>query len=81
MGYGFQRQGQIGWFPAPEKINVKQSAGNGKFTFNRWGRSGLNAMGFAIFPAGTDAQQSPATVSVCVSSGWRIRALPAAKCS
>jgi len=69
-------------FPAPEKINVETYPGNAKLTFNRWGRPGQSSMRFTISPASEpDSTKSPATASVCMSSGLRIRYQSGPECT
>jgi len=59
-------------FSAPKNINVKSTAVQTKFKFDRWGSAGLGTMSFMFHPE-PDGPTSPLTKMVCVSSGGRIR--------
>ena len=59
--------------PAPTNINVMHKGGGANISVNRYGKLGsLNAKGFVFNPDSTGVS-SPATRSLCMSSGGRIR--------
>ena len=67
--------------PPPINVNVMHSSGGTNIKVDRYGMmSGLNAKGFAFTPkpAGTS---SPATRSLCMASGGRIRVIEEIPCS
>ena len=67
-------------FPALDGTAIKSSnSGLGQIKFDRWGMNTVGA-GFTIYPSsGND--QSPATITLCIGSGGRIRTVAGAKCS
>ena len=67
--------------PPPINVNVMHTSGGTNIKVDRYGMmSGLNAKGFAFTPkpAGTS---SPATRSLCMASGGRIRVIEEIPCS
>ena len=61
-------------FPAPRDLNVMNKNNAKSFRLDRWGMANLNAMRFVISPDSTGIS-SPATTTLCMSSGGRIRVL------
>ena len=62
-------------FPITNQVTVMRSVNGASMTANRWGQlAGVNAVGFTISPTATGVS-SPATTTLCVNSGGRIRLL------
>lgn len=62
-------------FNITNNVTVMRSVNGDSMTANRWGQlSGINAVGFTLSPTATGAS-SPATTTVCMNSGGRIRAV------
>lgn len=62
-------------FTITSGVTVMRSDSGSGMTANRWGQlAGLNAVGFTISPAATGVS-SPATTTLCVNSGGRVRVL------
>lgn len=60
-------------FSITNNVVVMRSANGANITANRWGQlGGVNAMGFTLSPKGTGVS-SPATKTICVNSGGRLR--------
>lgn len=56
-------------------VSVRRSGSGVRLTANRWGQlNGINALGFTVSPTATGIS-SPATTTLCVNSGGRIRIL------
>lgn len=64
----------------PSGITVVHSTGAAVIRVDRWGKmDGLNAKSFVLAPS-PDGTTSPATRSVCVAAGGRIRITESASC-
>jgi type IV fimbrial biogenesis protein FimT len=63
-------------FSITNGVTVMRSTTSGaRLTANRWGQlNGINAVGFTISPTATGVS-SPATTTLCINSGGRIRIL------
>ncbi|MGQ0711113.1 MAG: GspH/FimT family pseudopilin [Rhodoferax sp.] len=62
-------------FAPPGNVDVSRSLSGASMTANRWGQlSGINAVGFLFTPTGVGVL-SPATTTICMNSGGRIRKL------
>lgn len=63
-------------FSMSRNVVVMRSVTGVSMTANRWGQlSGINAVGFTLSPRGTGVS-SPATTTICINSGGRVRTLP-----
>jgi type IV fimbrial biogenesis protein FimT len=68
-------------FAPPTMINVMHNSGSENIKVNRWGQmDGLNAKGFTLSPEPAGIS-SPATQSICVASGGRIRVIEGTPCT
>lgn len=64
----------------PPGIQVEHSSNTATMTVDRWGKmDGLSAKRFVVFPLAA-GRASPATRSICVSAGGRIRITESATC-
>ena len=64
----------------PTRINVMHNSGDKSIQVNRWGQmDGLNAKGFTFSPEPAGIS-SPATQSICVATGGRIRVKEGTPC-
>lgn len=62
-------------FNITNQVTVMRSGNGDSMTANRWGQlAGINAVGFTLSPTATGVS-SPATTTLCVNSGGRIRVL------
>lgn len=62
-------------FNITNQVTVMRSVNGDNMTANRWGQlSGINAIGFTLSPTG-GSPSSPATTTLCLNSGGRIRML------
>lgn len=62
-------------FNITNRVTVMRSVNGDNLIANRWGQlAGLNAVGFTLSPTDTGVA-SPATTTLCVNSGGRIRVL------
>lgn len=60
-------------FVISQGVAVRRSQNGGKLTGNRWGQiNGNGAVGFTLTPTG-EGVSSPATTTVCLNSGGRVR--------
>ena len=59
--------------PPPRNLNVMRKPSGNFLRFDRYGMAGGNMVGFTISPVGPDT--SPATRTLCMASGGRIRIL------
>ncbi|MDD2690409.1 MAG: GspH/FimT family pseudopilin [Simplicispira sp.] len=67
-------------FNTPANVNVMHSSGGTNIKVDRYGMmSGLNLKGFTFSPVPTGVS-SPATRTICMASGGRIRVLEEASC-
>ena len=67
-------------FDTPGNVNVMHRSGGTNIKADRYGMmSGLNAKGFTFSPVPTGVS-SPATRTICMASGGRIRVLEEASC-
>lgn len=76
-GDGTQDAGEetVYTFTITNQVTVMRSVNGASMTANRWGQlAGLNAVGFTLSPTATGVT-SPATTTLCVNSGGRIRML------
>ncbi len=60
--------------PPPPKLNVMRNPAGNTLSFDRYGMAGGNMLSFTISPVGPDTT-SPATRTLCMASGGRIRVL------
>lgn len=67
-------------FDTPSNVNVMHTSGSTNINVDRYGMmSGLNAKGFTFSPEPIGVS-SPATRTICMASGGRIRVLEEASC-
>ena len=65
-------------FAIANNVVVMRSVNGANMTANRWGQlAGINAVGYTLSPKGTGVG-SPATTTICVNSGGRVRVLQGA---
>lgn len=65
----------VSTFTITNNVVVMRSVNGANMTANRWGQlAGLNAVGYTLSPRGTGVG-SPATTTICVNSGGRVRVL------
>lgn len=65
-------------FTITNNVVVMRSVNGANMTANRWGQlAGINAVGYTLSPRGTGVG-SPATATICVNSGGRVRVLQGA---
>jgi type IV fimbrial biogenesis protein FimT len=82
-GNGSQDTGEatLQTYTIPNGIDVIHSSGGANIKLDRWGKmSGFNAKGFTISPT-RPGISSPATRSVCVSTGGRVRVTEDVPCT
>ncbi|MDB5939369.1 MAG: ral secretion pathway protein GspH [Polaromonas sp.] len=66
-------------FATPTAVNVMNTSTSGqtRFKVDRWGQiNGLGAQGFVFSPNSSAGVASPATTTLCVSSGGRVQPKP-----
>ena len=65
-------------FAITNNVVVMRSVNGANMTANRWGQlAGINAVGYTLSPRGTGVG-SPATTTICVNSGGRMRVVQGA---